>query len=302
MHQQRPRLGFLGTGIMGSQMTLRLLERGWTVTAWNLEPAALDPLVAAGASRAASPAGVAHASDIVLLCVLNTEAVEAVVFGPSGAAEGARAGLLIVDHSTADPAATRAMAERWRGAGGAGWVDAPVSGGPGAARDGSLTIMAGGEDADVRTAAAVMRDLAGNLTHVGPPGAGQTVKLINQALVCTGYAVMAEALILAEAAGLDASRLPAALAGGHADGSLLRKLYPQMQARDFDPPRGYARQLLKDLKAVTTFAHGLGLGLPVIESATAQYAEYVAGGNALADSASIIRFYERQLPVKGSTS
>jgi 3-hydroxyisobutyrate dehydrogenase len=176
---------------------------------------------------------------------------------------------------------------------GMAWVDAPVSGGPPAARDGSLTVMAGGDPAAVAAIAPVMADLAANFTHVGGVGAGQTAKIINQAIVGTGYVVMAEALALAEAAGIDAAKLPACLAGGHADSNLLRKIYPQMQARAFDPPRGYARQLAKDLVAVQAFTRALGLSLPVVEQAVARYTGY-ASDNPLADSASVSRLYEKR--------
>src|SRR5919202_4490328 len=122
------------------------------------------------------------------------------------------------------------------------WVDAPVSGGPQAAREGSLTVMAGGEAADVEAVRPLMQDLAANFTHMGPVGAGQTTKIVNQLIVGAGYVLMAEALSLAEAAGIDAASLPQCLAGGHADSSLLRRLYPQMEARAFEPPASYARQ------------------------------------------------------------
>jgi 3-hydroxyisobutyrate dehydrogenase len=137
-----------------------------------------------------------------------------------------------------------------------------------------------------------LNDLAANFTLMGPVGAGQTAKIVNQAIVGTGYVLMAEALALAEAAGIDAAALPRCLAGGHADSNLLKKLYPQMQARDFEPPRAYARQLLKDMKAVKEFARGLGLALPVVERAVERYAEYVERGNEMQDSASIVRLYE----------
>jgi 3-hydroxyisobutyrate dehydrogenase len=289
---EKPRLGFIGIGIMGSQMTLRLLERGWHVTVWNLEPEALSKVTPAGAIAAASPKAVAEASDIVLTCVLHTEALRSVVFGADGIASAAGRGKLLIDFSTIDPAASREMAARLRRETGMGWVDAPVSGGPTASREGSLTVMAGGEAADIERARQVVADLAANFTHMGPPGAGQTTKVLNQAIVGTGYVLMAEALILAEKAGIDAARLPQCLAGGHADSNLLRKIYPQMQARAFDPPLSYARQLLKDMRFVKKFAHGLGLELPVIESAVHQYAAYVGRGNEMADSTSVVRLYE----------
>jgi 3-hydroxyisobutyrate dehydrogenase len=290
---RRPRIGYIGLGIMGTAMAQRLLEQGWTVTVWNLEPAALPPLVAAGAIAAATPAAVAAASDIVILCVLHTQAVESCVFGPGGVAETASAGKILVDHSTADPAATREMAAKLRASTGMGWVDAPVSGGPIASRAGTLTVMAGGTSEDVTTIAPVMKDLAANFTHMGPSGAGQTTKMINQAIVGSTYVVMAEALMMAEAAGIDAARLPACLAGGHADGTLLQQLYPQMQTRAFDPPRAYARQLLKDLKAVKEFSRGLQLELPMVELATQRYTDYVDAGNGMQDTASIVNLYAR---------
>jgi 3-hydroxyisobutyrate dehydrogenase len=290
----RPKLGFIGIGLMGEAMTRRLLDRGYEVTVWNLEPERLDTVVPHGARAAASPAALTAASDIVLMCVLHTAAVEACAFGPDGIATSARSDQILVDLSTADPAATREFAARLKRDTGMGWVDAPVSGGPPAARDGTMTVMAGGEPDDIARVRPLMADMAANFTHMGPSGAGQTTKMINQAIVGTGYVVMAEALVLAERAGIDAALLPQCLAGGHADSNLLRKLYPQMQARDFEPPRSYARQLLKDMKAVKEFAHGLDLTLPVVESAAERYARYVEQGNEMADSASVVRLYDRE--------
>ena len=290
----RSRLGFVGIGLMGEAMTRRLLDRGYAVTVWNLEPERLDIVVPYGARPVSHPAAVTEASDVVLMCVLHTAAVEACAFGPDGIAEAAKPDKLLIDLSTADPGATRGFAARLKRETGMGWVDAPVSGGPAAARDGIMTVMAGGAAEDVERVRPLMGDMAANFTHMGPSGAGQTTKMINQAIVGTGYVLMAEALVLAERAGIDAALLPECLAGGHADSNLLRKLYPQMQTRDFEPPRSYARQLLKDIKAVKDFARGLGLTLPVVESAVERYARYVAEGNEMADSASVVRLYDRE--------
>ncbi len=290
----KARLGFIGIGLMGEAMTRRLLDKGWPVTVWNLEPERLETVVPYGAVAAPSPKAVTEASDIVLMCVLHTAAVESCVFGPEGVAAAGRPDKLLVDFSTADPAATAEMAARLRRETGMGWVDAPVSGGPMLAREGAMTVMAGGEAADIERIRPLMADMAGNFTYMGPNGAGQTAKIINQAIVGTGFVLMAEALILAEKAGIDAARLPQCLAGGFADSALLQKLYPIMQARDFDPPRAYARQLLKDLKAVKEFARGLGLALPVVETATEQYGRFVAQGNEMAESLSVIRLYEQK--------
>jgi 3-hydroxyisobutyrate dehydrogenase len=288
------RIGFVGIGLMGEAMTLRLLERGWTVTVWNLTPDRYARVVPAGAITAESPAAVATASDLILMCVLDAAAVKNCAFGPGGLAEAPKSGKIVVDHSTVNPDPTREVAAALLEANGMHWVDAPVSGGPGGAREGALTVMAGGDAEDIAAIAPAMADLAANFTHVGPVGTGQTAKILNQAIVGTGYVLMAEALALAEAAGLDAAKLPQCLAGGHADSNLLRKIYPQMAARDFDPPRAYARQLLKDMKNVKAFARAAGCNLPVIEQAIDQYERYVSQGNEMADAASISRHYDRR--------
>ena len=288
----KPRIGFIGLGIMGTAMVRRLLERGYRVTAWNRDGGKLAAVTAYGAAAAATAAGAAASADIVLMCLLDTPAVEACLFGPDGVAAGLRPGGLVIDHSTIDPAACRDMAAQLAGRG-SRLVDAPVSGGPDAARQGTLTIMAGGEVDGIEAARPLMADLARNFTHMGPPGAGQATKAINQAIVGTGFTVMAEALALAEAAGIDAARLPACLAGGLADSVLLQRIYPQMQARAFEPPKSHARVLLKDLNAVTAGARASGLALPLAEAARAQYQAHVDAGNDTRDSASIIERYRR---------
>jgi 3-hydroxyisobutyrate dehydrogenase len=290
---RKPTLGFIGLGLMGTAMSLRLLEKGWAVNVWNLEPERMSPVTDAGAIGKASPAEVTRDSDIVLMCVLHTEAVEQCVFSRDGIAMAGSAGKILIDHSTIDPASSRQFAERLQAETGMKWIDAPVSGGPNAARQGTLTVMAGGDAESIAAVAAVMSDLAANFTHAGRSGAGQAAKVINQAIVGTTYVLMAEALMLAEATGIDAARLPQCLAGGHADGALLQQLYPRMQARAFDPPLAYARQLLKDMVAVQAEIGSCGLHLPLIERAIEQHRAYVAGGNEMADPASIVRLYER---------
>jgi len=290
----KPKLGFIGIGLMGEAMVRRLLDRGYQVTVWNREPERLKTVVPHGAVAAGSPEEVTSASNIVLMCVLNTDAVEACAFGNYGIAKRAQPDQILVDLSTADPAKTRDLAARLKRETGMRWVDAPLSGGPAAAREGTMTVMAGGEAADIEAIRPLMSDMAGNFTHMGPSGAGQTAKMINQAIVGTGFVLMAEAVALAEASGIDATKLPACLAGGFADGALLRRVYTQMQARDFEPPKSYARQLLKDMKAVKEFGHGFGLELPLAATAAAQFAAYVDAGGAMRDSASIVTLYERK--------
>jgi 3-hydroxyisobutyrate dehydrogenase len=155
-----------------------------------------------------------------------------------------------------------------------------------------MTVMAGGEVADIEVIQPIMNDLAANFTVMGPVGAGQTTKIINQAIVGAGYVLMAETVCLAEAAGIDAEHLPQCLAGGAADSVLLQTIYQQMKGRNFTPPKAYARQLLKDLKSVVEFERQLGLSLPVVETAFERYATYVNQGNEMQDSASVVRLYE----------
>ena len=287
-----PRIGFIGIGIMGEAMVRRLLDLGYSVTVWNLEPERLGTVVPQGAVAARSPADVAAASDIVMLCVLHMAAVERCILAKDGVAAAGRGPTMVIDFSTADPGGTRQVAAKLASLTGAGWIDAPVSGGPQLARTGGMTVMAGGSEADFAKAKPILHQMAGNVTLMGPVGAGQTTKVINQAIVGTGYVLMAEALMLAEAAGIDAARLPQCLAGGHADSSLLQRLYPQMQQRAFEPPSSYARQLLKDLKAVSAFAQGLGLDLGVIEQGVQRYKDYVALGHEMTDSAAVVKLYE----------
>lgn len=296
----RPRIGFVGIGLLGEAMVRRLLAQGFPVTVWNREPERLATVLPHGAVAAADPAAVAAASEILVTCVLHAAAVREVVFGPRGLAAGAAPGTLLIDHSTADPGETRAMAAQARP--GLCWVDAPVSGGPQAALEGALTIMLGGEAADVARAAPVLQALGGNVTRMGPTGAGQVAKLLNQAIVGAGYVLMAEALALAEAAGLDAAALPACLAGGHADSNLLRRIYPRMQQRDFEPPTGYARQLLKDLQAVEDFAAAHRLQLALVQAAAAQYRRHVDQGHGLRDSVTISALYAPGLEAEGGAA
>ncbi len=286
------RLGFIGLGIMGAPMVRRLRGLGWPVTVWNLEPERFGAVAGSGAEWADNPAAVRARSDITVICVLDGKAVEACCFGPNGLARAEGGAGLLIDTSTINPDQTLSLAGRLRAEADMDWVDAPMSGGPDAAESGALTMMVGGDAASVARADPVLRDLAANLTVAGPLGAGQTAKILNQAIVGVGYVLMAEVLALAERTTLDVPALPRVLAGGMADSTALQRVFPQMQARAFDPPKGYARQLDKDLRNVAVFARGLGLELPVLQAAIAQYAVYTEAGNGLQDSASVMRLYE----------
>ncbi len=294
MANDRPRLGFIGIGVLGAAMIERFLARGYRVTAWNRSAERLAPVVALGAVAAATPAAVAAASDIAMLCVLDGAAVEEVCFGPGGVAEAENGAATLVDFSTVPPELTVDLARRLRAATGGEWIDAPVSGGPPVAREGKLAIMLGGAGDAVARVAPVLGAVAGNVTHLGPVGAGQTAKVLNQAIVGVSYLLMSEVLALAETTDIDPALLPRALAGGLADSTILQRIYPLMQAEDFSRPLGYARQLNKDLQALGAFAAARGVRLPVIDAAIARYAEYTRAGNDMADSASVSRLYPRK--------
>jgi len=288
----KARIGFVGLGVLGIAMAERLLKRGWPVAVWNRSPGRAELLVPHGGAPKTTPAEVAARSDVVMLCVLDGPAVEDVVFGPGGVAEAKAGARTLIDFSTIEPERTVALAARLKAATGADWVDAPVSGGPPVALNGKLTIMLGGAADAVARCRPALDDLAGNLTHLGPVGSGQTAKVLNQAIVGVSYVLMAELLALAETTDIDPALLPKALSGGLADSNVLQRIYPLMQAEDFSKPLGYARQLNKDLQALGAFASTRGVDLPVIRKAVERYAEY-ARGNDMADSASVSRLYPR---------
>lgn len=292
MSATRPVLGFIGIGLMGEKMTLRLLSQGYAVHVWNFVPGKTAAVEAAGARVHADAAAVTRVADIVLMCVLDTDAVENSVFGPNGIAVGAAPGKVLVDHSTILPDRSRAMAERLRRETGMGWVDAPVSGGPPAAAAGQLSIMAGGETQDIERVRAVMAALGQRFTPMGPPGAGQTTKFVNQILVCTHFAVLAEALAFAEAAGIDAARLPEALGGGYADSPMLQRFMPRMVQRDF-APAGFARQVLKDLDMVQGVAKDMKVPTPMTAQAATLYRMLIARGGGELDAIAVLKLFDR---------
>jgi 3-hydroxyisobutyrate dehydrogenase-like beta-hydroxyacid dehydrogenase len=217
---------------MGLPMMKRLVSLQYPVRAYDIVPAKTAAAVAAGAVAAASPADAAQGVDLVLLNLPTTDAVEQAVFGDAGVASTLRPPQLVVDFSTIKVDQCKAFAQKLRAASGCGWIDAPVSGGPPASGSGTLTIMAGGEAAEIARAQPLLADIAGRFTHMGPSGAGMAAKMLNQLIVGCGHAVMAEAVVLAEAAGIDAARLPECIAGGLGDSALLQKLYPRMQRRE----------------------------------------------------------------------
>jgi len=281
------KLGYIGIGLMGKPMALRLLAAGHEVTVWNRSPAKLAPLVEKGARAAANPADVARASEIVMMCVTDQKAAEEVLFSAQGISEGGKAGLTVVDFSSIAPASARDFAVRLKSKG-IGIVDAPVSGGVPGAEKGTLVVMAGGKPEDVERVRPVVMQLAQRFTRMGDSGAGQVTKLCNQVIVGNLFPVLAEAIRLAEAAGVDAKLLPEALKGGFADSLPLQIFGARMASRNFEPPLAASAIVLKDLKNAAAVAKESGVPLPMSQAAMELYGMLEAQGKAGMDPAALI--------------
>jgi len=254
-------LGWIGLGAMGCPMVLRLLAAGHRVTVWGRTRERLLPALEAGAQEAHSAADVAAASEATFLCVSDGAAVEELIFGPRGIAAGARAGSLLIDHSTIDPADTRRLGEDLRSRFGMDWVDAPVSGGPAGASAGTLSAFLGGFEQSVNRVGPWIAAYAANVTHMGGPGAGQTTKCCNQLVVTTAIAIWTETLAFAQRCGLEPGVVVDALAGGWADSAVRRALAPGIAARDPRAPQ--LAYFLKDIGYASDAARACGASLPV---------------------------------------
>lgn len=291
-----PRIGFIGTGLIGTPMVERLLERGLSVTVWNRTIHKATPLLALGATAAQSARDLAEQVDIVCLCLTNTSAVEEVVFGAQGIGPVLRANSLVVDFSSIAPDATARMAEQLTRETLAHWIDAPVSGGLPAARAGRLIVFAGGAAPDIARAAPVLDALSQRVTHMGSHGAGQLAKSCNQMIVGCNLMVIAEMLAFARAAGIDATRMPEALAGGFAD-SLPLQIFGTRMAHGIDAPRiGALATFRKDVDQVVRLAAELGASVPMSARAAELYrqaGEHRAVG-ADADVSRVIRMFDAE--------
>jgi 3-hydroxyisobutyrate dehydrogenase len=281
------KVGFIGIGLMGRPMTLRLLAAGHEVSVWNRSREKLTPVLEKGARAVDSPAAVARASEIVMMCVTDQHAAAEVLFGEQGVAAGAKRGLVVVDFSSIAPAAARDYAQRLA-ENGVGLVDAPVSGGVAGAEKGTLAIMAGGKEEHVERVRPVVMQLAQRFTRMGESGAGQTTKLCNQVIVGSLIAVIAEAVRLAESAGVDAKVLPEALKGGFADSLPLQVFGARMAARTFEPSLGAVSIMLKDLENAAAVAKEKTVPLPMARTAAELYRILAAQGGAEREISTII--------------
>lgn len=283
-------IALIGAGAMGGAIGARLVETGTRLVVYDRDPAKVAELVAKGAAGAESAADAARVARAAILSLNSPAIVRAAVFGPAGVADGAAKGTLIIDMSSIDPEATKALAndaaER-----GLRWVDSPLSGGIPKAAVGGLTLMQGGAEADVAEAQSILSRLASNQTRMGGPGAGQTTKLINQVLCGLGFLAIAEATALAEAAGVDASKIPQALRGGRADSALLQEYMPRFAARDYRRT-GRIDNMVKDLNGAQDLARLTHTAMPLTALCAEVHRMLTAAGLGGEDQAALMEFFK----------
>jgi len=282
---------------MGGAIGLRLVETGTPLAVFDLDPKKLEALTQKGAVAAQSAAKAANGVAAVILSLNSPAIVEAAVFGPEGVAEGASRGTLLIDMSSIDPTATKALAARATELG-LCWVDSPLSGGIPKVATGALTLMQGGAEADVAKAQRLLANVAANQTHMGPAGAGQTTKLINQVLCGLGFIAVAEATALAQAAGVDATRIPEALRGGRADSALLQEYMPRFAARDYRRT-GRIDNMVKDLNGAQDLARQSNTSMPLTSLCAEIHRMLTAAGLGGEDQAAVMEYFSgagRPLP------
>ncbi|MCG5480416.1 MAG: NAD(P)-dependent oxidoreductase [Ensifer alkalisoli] len=284
------KVALIGAGAMGGAIGTRLIETGNELTVFDLDAEKVQQLVDKGATAATSAAQAASRSDYVVLSLNSAKIVHAVVFGPGGVAEGAEPGTLIIDMSSIDPESTKAMASKAAEAR-LRWVDSPISGGAPKALIGELTLMAGGHGQDVSDAHQVLKHVASNYTHMGPSGAGQTTKLINQVLCGLNFLAVAEATQLALDAGVDAAKIPQALKGGRADSAILQEYMPRFVARDYRRT-GRIDNMVKDLNGAQDLARRTNTTMPLTAVCAEVHRMLTAAGLGGEDQAALMEYFK----------
>jgi 2-hydroxy-3-oxopropionate reductase len=255
-----PIVGFIGLGMMGKPMALNLLKAGYPLVVHNRSRGAVDELAAAGASPADSPQEVARRSDIILLCLPTSSDVAAVARREDGLFAGSRPGQIVMDHSTISPQVTRELGSEALELG-VEWLDAPVSGGEIGAREATLSIMVGGSAEGLERVRPLLEAMGKTVVHMGPTGAGQTMKLANQVVCALHYAGLAEGLALAKQAGLDMEKSVRVLTGGYAYSRILEVRGPHAARGDYGPGVKVSLQL-KDIKMALDAGRAEELPLP----------------------------------------
>ncbi|MGH2940951.1 MAG: NAD(P)-dependent oxidoreductase [Solirubrobacterales bacterium] len=286
------RIGFIGLGVMGAPMARNLLAAGHEVVAWNRSSEPLTALVGAGARPADAPAAVAAEADVLITILKDDPVVREVLGGPDGAIAAARAGSLVVDMSTVSPALARELAAE-AGARGVAFLDAPVSGGDVGARDGTLSIMVGGEAADVERARPVFEVLGSRVTHVGAAGAGQVAKACNQVLVAIIFAGLSESLVLGSKLGVDPAAILDAVGGGMAANRIMEVRRHNFLDHDFAP--GFKVDLHhKDLEIALGASAEVDAPLPLTAEVQQMFRQLRAAGHGEEDDSALLRVAEQR--------
>jgi len=297
--QPLPTIGFIGLGIMGKPMARNLLKAGYSLHVLNRSRGPVDELVAAGASAGATPRDVAARSDVVITMLPDSPDVESVALGDDGIVGGIQAGALWIDMSTIAPATTKRVAGELAKKGVAS-LDAPVSGGEKGAIDGALSIMVGGSDEAFARAKPIFEALGKNIVHVGALGAGQVTKACNQIVVGVTIEAVAEALALAEAAGVDPVKVRAALLGGFAQSKILEVHGQRMIDRAFNP--GFKSRLhRKDMNIAASAGDEHGLDLDAAKLVRAHFDELIARGDGERDHSALRLRYQTPAAVSASS-
>lgn len=272
---------------MGSRMSSRLLDAGYTVAVWNRTASACQPLLQQGALALDIQQSVADC-DVIMLCLADDSAVQQVI---SQILPQLRSGQIIVDFSSLSVAATQQLAAQVTQAG-AHWVDAPVSGGVMGAEQGSLVMFAGGNPQVIDSLRPLLVHLSQRVTHMGNNGTGQATKICNQLIVAASSTLISEAVALAARAGVDTTLLAPALAGGFADSKPFQILSPRMATHSFEPVQWKVQTLSKDLGNAMTLAAEHHLAIPVAQRALQQLQQHQANGYAESDLSSIILLHQ----------
>ena len=283
------KIALIGAGAMGGAIGARLVQMGQDLTVYDLDAEKVAALVSLGATAASSAAMAAARADFVVISLNAAQIVERAVFGPQGVAEGAKAGSLLIDMSSIDPDATKALAAKAATLG-LRWVDSPLSGGAPKVALGQLTLMVGGAAQDVAEAQQILQHLASNYTHMGPVGAGQTTKLINQVLCGLNFMAVAEATQLALAAGVDAAKIPQALRGGRADSAILQEYMPRFATKDYRRT-GRIDNMVKDLNAAQDLARRSNTSMPLTAVCAEIHRMLTAAGLGGEDQAALMEYF-----------
>ncbi|RPE64811.1 2-hydroxy-3-oxopropionate reductase [Pacificibacter maritimus] len=290
------KIALIGAGAMGGAIGTRLAQTGQTLHVFDPDSEKVAELVAHGAIAAASAADAAAASDYVITSLNAPRIVDMAIFGEAGVAAGAKAGTLIIDMSSIDPEATKELADK-AAEKGLRWVDSPLSGGAPKALIGELTLMAGGAAEDVADAHNVLQHVATNYTHMGPVGAGQTTKLINQVLCGLNFLAVAEATQLALDAGVDAAKIPTALKGGRADSAILQEYMPRYVEKDYRRT-GRIDNMVKDLNGAQDLARRTNTAMPMTAICAEVHRLLTAKGLGGEDQAALMEYFtgKQELP------